>query len=168
MNFERPGWLGSHPATLRRRVKWGECDPAGVVYTPRFADYVAEALHAFLEGLLEGPLQKKLAELDLGTPAKAMQFVFHRSLWPEQEFDIEVRGGEIRTRSFDLDFHARDLEGRPVFDTRLSAVCVFHRVRESRPIPQALRERLDAYRAHFPAPLALAQGTGAKAAGMAE
>ncbi|NDZ18011.1 thioesterase [Variovorax sp. WS11] len=135
---------------MRRRVRWGECDPAGVVYTPRFCDYIVEALDAFMERLLGVPLQQRMAEIDLGTPAKAMQFVFHHSLRPDQEFDMRVFVSDIRVRSFDLAMEARDLEGLRLFDAQFSAVCVHRAVRESRPLPAVLRERLEAYRASFP------------------
>lgn len=32
--------LSQLPFVVRRRVKWGECDPAGVVYTVTFSEYV--------------------------------------------------------------------------------------------------------------------------------
>lgn len=131
-------------------MKWGECDPAGVVYTPRFCDYVVEALHVFLEQLLGTPLQTRMAEIDLGTPAKAMQFVFHNSLWPDQDFDIQVFVKDIRVRSFDLAMEARDLEGGRLFFALFSVVCVHHAIRKSRAIPGLLRERLEAYQARFP------------------
>lgn len=138
------------PVRMRRRVKWGECDPAGVVYTPRFCDYVVEGLDVFMRHLVGEPLQEQMAELDLGTPAKAMQFVFHRSLRPDQEFDLRVYVGDIRVRSFDLTMDAREPEGARVFSALFSVVCVHHAVRESRSVPAPLRQRLEAYRARFP------------------
>ncbi|MGA8291299.1 MAG: hypothetical protein WB820_02120, partial [Rhodoplanes sp.] len=33
--------------TVRRIVNWGDCDPAGIVYTPRVLDYVCETIDAF-------------------------------------------------------------------------------------------------------------------------
>ncbi|MES2415241.1 MAG: acyl-CoA thioesterase [Pseudomonadota bacterium] len=145
-------WLRDQPITHSRRVRWGECDPAGVVYTPRFSDYAVEAFHDFMQELLEGPLSQKLAQLDLGTPMKAMQFVFHRSLWPDQEFVIRSYGGDIRTRSFDLQMEASDAAGQSVFSARLSVICVHNQRRESQAIPPALLERLRLYGARFPAP----------------
>ena len=35
------------PLVVRRRVKWGECDPAGVVYTVSFSEYVISAAELF-------------------------------------------------------------------------------------------------------------------------
>src|SRR5206468_8735559 len=77
-----------------------DLDPAGVVYTPRFGDYVVEAAHDFMACMIGTPLQAQLAALDFGTPAKSLQFVFHRSLYPDDEFRSEERrvGKECRSR----------------------------------------------------------------------
>lgn len=39
--------LSERPLVIRRRVKWGDCDPAGVVYTPMFSEYVISAAELF-------------------------------------------------------------------------------------------------------------------------
>jgi acyl-CoA thioester hydrolase len=138
--------IAAAPLVIRRRVLWGECDPAGVVYTPRFADYVTSAFHVFLEQLLGEPLQEKLHELDVGTPAKAMSFEFKRSLWPDQLFDMSVRVSAIRTRTFDLDIRAAHVAGEEVFRASFTAICVDYTVRQGKPVPALLREKLTAYR----------------------
>lgn len=145
-----PPWEADSPITLHRRVKWGECDPAGVVYTPRFSDYVVEAVHEFFEHLLGGPLQQELKRLDLGTPAKALQFVFKRSLWPDEEFTLTIRVGRIRTRTFDLIVSGAGPGGEEAFEAIFSAICIYHQRRESRAIPPELLERLEGYRQRFP------------------
>lgn len=151
LNSEKPDAGEPRPPfTKQLRVKWGDCDPAGVVYTPRFADYVVEASNAFYEHILGTPLQKKLAALDVAAPAKALNLVFHRSLWPDQNFRIEVSVSGIRTRSFDLYMEAKDEEDNLVFSAMLSAVCVFSVVRESRSIPDALKHLLEAHRPPVP------------------
>lgn len=149
-----PAAMTDQPFTFRRRVRWGECDPAGVVYTPRFSDYAAEAFNDFLEFMIGKPLQDRQRELDVLMPAKAMQFVFKRSVWPDQVLDIQVRVSGIRNRSFDLAmdaYFADEAEGDPVFGAVLSLICVYSAVRESRQIPDALREKLEHYRQRFPA-----------------
>lgn len=138
------------PFASTRRVKWGECDPAGAVYTPRFADYIVEAFHEFLAFMLEGSLQEKLREHDLGTPAKALSLVFHKSLWPEQQLRMVVLVSGVRTRSFDIAIEALDEGGSVCFDASFSAVCVHHSERRSRAIPVALKSRLEGYALRFP------------------
>ena len=39
---------GKGKFTVRRIVNWGDCDPAGIVYTPRVLDYACETIDAFL------------------------------------------------------------------------------------------------------------------------
>jgi len=134
------------PFTIRRRVNWGECDPAGVVYTPRFSDFVVEAYLSFSAHLFGSPLHERLRELDLGLPAKAMSMEFKQSLWPDQIFDIAVEVGGLRTRTFDLLFRATTPEGVRIFDAQFSPICVHHATRESRTIPADLRQRLESYR----------------------
>ena len=36
--------VSTHPFTVRRRIRWGDCDPAGVVYTGRFVEYLLGAV----------------------------------------------------------------------------------------------------------------------------
>jgi acyl-CoA thioesterase FadM len=138
--------LAAIPFRIRRRVNWGDCDPAGVVYTPRFSDYVVETYLEFSAQLLGSPLNDTLKALDLSLPAKAMSMEFKRSLWPDEYFDIVVRVEAIRTRTFDLSIRATTPEGTPVFDATLSPICVRPATRESCPIPESLRSKLESYR----------------------
>ena len=140
----------SAPVRYERVVGWGECDPAGVVYTPRFADYAVEAYHHFLGEIIGRPLQKHLAEHGLGTPMKAMNFEFHRSLWPDEVFSIEIFVAEIRNRSFDLLLRASKADGELAFTALLSPVCIKAEKRAAVPIPEFLRERLEAYAREVP------------------
>lgn len=145
-----PGRQSEGVFSVRRRIRWGECDPAGVVYTPRFGDYVVEAYHDFLEQLIGAPLQKALIDHDLGTPAKELRILFQHSVWPDQVIDLQVRVKDVRRRSFDIAIDAFDEEGRTVFTATLGLVCVHHDVRQSREIPPSLRELLCAHRDRFP------------------
>ena len=36
----------TRPFTVMRTVRWGDCDPAGIIYTPRVLDYAMEILEA--------------------------------------------------------------------------------------------------------------------------
>ena len=54
--------------TQTRVIKWGECDPAGIVYTPRILDYAMETVEAWYRDVLGVPWVKLNAELHLGSP----------------------------------------------------------------------------------------------------
>ncbi|WP_427306090.1 acyl-CoA thioesterase [Cupriavidus sp. H39] len=138
--------VAAAPFTVRRRVKWGECDPAGVVYTPSFSEYVIATAELFYESLFDGPPQRTKDALGFGTPTRALAFDFRRSLWPDEMFDITVSVEAIGTRSFTLAMTARMREsGETAFIGRLTPICVRRGSRDAIHVPAALREALEQY-----------------------
>jgi acyl-CoA thioesterase FadM len=131
------------PFVVRRRVRWGECDPAGVVYTGRFTDYLLSAVLLFMDHLMDGPSAQYRAAQGIETPCKGMSLVFQSALWPGDVFDMRVRVGEIRDSSFDLLVAATRPDGAPVFEGRFSPICIPVTERRSIPIPADLRSRLE-------------------------
>lgn len=130
------------PFVVRRRVRWGDCDPAGVVYTGRFTDYLLDAVHLFFRNLAGGPYNAWLATIGVDTPCKGMEFVFHHALWPEDEFDMTCTVPVVRQHSFDIAVEASQEDGGRVFSARFSPICISREVRKRTDVPPALREAL--------------------------
>lgn len=137
--------VSREPVVLRRRVKWGECDPAGVVYTPVFSEYAVSAFWAFLSVLLGQPLQDALRRLDVTTPVRALSFDFKQSLYPDQILNVTVLLRELRNTTFTMEIRMTDERKQSIADVILTAICVHHQERKSRAIPEALREFLVDY-----------------------
>lgn len=136
--------LSVRPIVVRRRVLWSECDPARVVYTGRFFDYIFSAYGWFLRRVLNDG--ETLDSHGLGTPMKAVSLEFHKMLRPDDWFEITLEVEAIRTRSFDLNALARTEGGEPAFNARISPIIVNDRTKKSEPIPAAFRGKLEAYR----------------------
>ncbi len=68
--------IGWAPLQVLRRARWGECDPAGVVYTVNFCEYVASAFELFMAELLGGPLQTMKKQHGFAVPARALTLDF--------------------------------------------------------------------------------------------
>ncbi|AYQ39600.1 putative thioesterase [Burkholderia aenigmatica] len=134
--------LGERPLTVRRRVKWGECDPAGVVYTATFADYVISAAELFYGALFGTTPQRAKHELGFGTPSRALSFDFLSSLRPDDTFDMTVYVADVRTRTYVLDIVATTPHGEPVFNARLTPVCIARDERRSIEVPPSFRQAL--------------------------
>jgi acyl-CoA thioesterase FadM len=134
------------PFVVRRRVKWGECDPAGVVYTVSFSEYVISAAELFYGALFETTPQRAKQEQGFGTPSRALAFDFQRSLRPDDEFDMTVTVADIHRRTYVLDITGRTPHGEVVFIAKLTPVCVARHERRSIEIPDAFREALQRYR----------------------
>lgn len=132
--------VSESPFRVRREVRWSDCDPAGVVYTGRYTEYLLGAIALFTDHLGEG---RRLGDAHgVGTPCKAMSFEFIATLWPGDTIDIECTVGAIRTRSYDIRVNARRPDGRPVFSAVFSPICVRLDERIGTTIPDSLRTAL--------------------------
>jgi acyl-CoA thioesterase FadM len=139
------------PLVVRRRVKWGECDPAGVVYTPAFSEYVMSAAELFYGSLFETTPQRAREEQGFDSPTRALGFDFQRSLRPDEDFEMTVTVADIRTRTYVLDITARTLEGEVIFVGRVTPVCISRSERRSTEIPVSFRQALQRYQDSCPA-----------------
>lgn len=143
--------VGDDPIRIRRTVRWVECDPAGVVHTPRFLDYAVSAYEAFLGYLLGGPLHRAKAGHGIDFPAKAAALEFQARLTVDDQFEMTVRCGAIRQRTFDILVEAVTDAGAPAFRATLTPICFDPDAARSVAIPAAMRARLEAYaRRHQP------------------
>lgn len=141
----REAVISVDPFVVRRRVVWAECDPAGVVYTPRFGDFAADAGQLFLayvfggKGYVDGK-QKQ----NIGTPCKALSLVFHSSLKPDDAVDMTVVVGRIGTTSFELVIDGKTPDGTSVFECSTTLIAVKAGTREAVPLTSHLRQLLQA------------------------
>ena len=144
------------PLVIRRVVRWGECDPAGIVYTPRFLDYCVTAYEAFLGQMLGGPLHATKHSMGVDFPVRGAELDFRSPLPLDAAFTMEVRVGAIRSRTFDLHITARHVveegkrEGRTAFLARLTPVLVDPETRAAVALPEKLKERVEEYAARHP------------------
>lgn len=136
---------GTTPFTVRRRVKWGDCDPAKVVYTVSFSEYVISVAELFYGHLFGGSPQATKDRFGFGTPTRALAFDFRGSLRPDDEFDMTVWVRDIRSRTYCLAIEASMPDGADVFDALLTPICIPRGERRGIEIPQVLRDALRSY-----------------------
>lgn len=128
------------PFTVRRTVRWMDCDPAGVAFTGRFTEYLISAVMHFYRHIGWGPGAD--SEVKVGLPCKHIALTFHVSLPPDSAVDITLRVGALRERSFDLVAHAYLSDGQLAFEGVFSPICIEPLERKSVPIPHALKQAL--------------------------
>lgn len=139
--------VGSSPVSVRRRAKWGECDPAGVVYMVNYAEYVVSAYEMFMTVLFDESLGKIKAHYGIALPAKAFTIEFYGSLHPDDDFLMTVEVVDIRTKSFDVIVRGTSNGGDDVFLAKLTPIAVDPRDRSALPMPDAFARKLHSYRA---------------------
>jgi acyl-CoA thioester hydrolase len=135
------------PITVRRRVAFGDCDPAGVVYTPRFADYLISAFHWFMAVLLQGAEPE--GPQDMATPMRGLELDFRRMLASGDWFEMRCYVTAVRTRTFDLRIEAVDASGQVAFVGRLTPIALDRTAGAAISLPPQLRRRLARYQAAY-------------------
>ena len=138
--------IGNLPVTVRRRVKWGECDPAGVVYFVNYGEYVVSAYELMMTELLGEEFQKAKARHGVALPAKAFKIDFSASLRTGDEFLMTVEISDIRTKTFDALVRGHSVSRSPLFWATLTLIAVRPMDRSAMPLPVALVAELERYR----------------------
>jgi acyl-CoA thioester hydrolase len=135
------------PFVVRRRVKWGDCDPEGMVYTVMFSEFVISAAELFYESILGGPAYTVMTVGGYTTPSRGLSFDFRSALAPDDEFEIAVAVAEVRNRTYVLDMTGRRPDGELLFLATLTPICIALGERRSIDVPPPFRAQLEAYQA---------------------
>ena len=140
------------PFVVRRRIAFGDCDPAGIVYTPRFLDPISTgAVDLFMQELIGtfGTRDKPVGGID--TPAKAVNLVFHSPSRHRDLIDLEIYCSGIGNSTFDLTVEARAQDDKKLFDCTMTFICVDPSTYSSVPVPELLIEKLQSQYKKAPA-----------------
>lgn len=142
------GVVSRDPFIIMKRVRWMDCDPAGVVYTGKFSEYLLLAVNYFFDELGGGNYFTWVKGLGVDTPCKGLDMEFHGALWPGDEFEMLCSVSAIREHSYDIRVAATQKGGRKVFTGRFSPICIRQDVRQRADIPEAMRVALQRF--HIP------------------
>jgi len=128
--------------TIKRKVLFGDCDPEGIVYTPRFSYFVVEAVHEALNVWLKGPGLRTLMGFDILPPARAFSLEFLHPVTWDDELYIQVTVASIDEHSFSFlikGFIAKDIL---VFTANLTHVCISPDTKKVVNVPDKLKALL--------------------------
>lgn len=126
-----------------RVILFGDCDPGGVIYSPRVAHFVVEAGLDFLSSALEGPAARRLFSMSILPPARALSIEFlHPMVWDET-IEIEVSAERIGEHSFTLLVSASNAEGIKTFRGTITQVTISPETKRPVPLPIDLRAALE-------------------------
>ncbi|HBP4621543.1 TPA: acyl-CoA thioesterase [Pseudomonas aeruginosa] len=130
------------PVFIKRTVLFGDCDPEGIVYTPRFSYFVLEAVQEALGVWLGGPGLRTLLGFRILPPARAFSLEFlHPFTW-DDELTMQVGVSNVGTHSFSFSVEGRLSPDVVAFTASLTQVCVSPDTREVMEVPAQLRALL--------------------------
>jgi 4-hydroxybenzoyl-CoA thioesterase len=130
--------------TTRILVRFGDLDAAGIAYYPRLVNFLHEAFEDFFRGHV-GRTYPDVFREGLACPTVKLEMEFLSPVHYGDYVDVgvvveHVGGSSIRIR------YEGSVAGRPVFRARNTVVVVDMDGFRSTPVPDWLRERLDAAR----------------------
>jgi 4-hydroxybenzoyl-CoA thioesterase len=132
---------------VKRIVSWGDCDPAGIIYTPRAFDFATEALEAFWRDVIGVNWMDLNWVRHMGAPTVRAECDFIKALKPDMAIEIEVRVLKLGSASLTFGLTCRDVAGDAYFKATYVACTIARPDFKATPIPPDMRARIEAYRA---------------------
>ena len=136
----------------RVEVGWGQCDPAGIVYFPRFFEMFHDAMESWFGRDLQMPYDEVILGRKLGFPAVHTQADFERPTRFGETIAVELRVAHVGRSSIRFAYVVRDADDAEAVRVRGETVCVVMDLdpgrpthRRAVPLPDDLRARIEAF-----------------------
>jgi acyl-CoA thioesterase FadM len=135
------------PFRVRRVVKWGESDPAGIVYTARFLDYAMETLETWFAETTGIHWSAMNIEIRMGSPAVHVTLDFFAPLACFESFTMTLSLEHIGRSAYTVLVDGYNDDDVHCFQVKVVASIVSKSEdgMKSIPIPPEYRERMEAY-----------------------
>ncbi|MGF6553775.1 acyl-CoA thioesterase FadM [Pseudomonas sp. S30_BP2TU TE3576] len=127
---------------VSRTVLFGDCDPAGVVYTPRFSYFAVEAIYVALDKWVGVPGLRTLMGFNILPSVRAMSIELLAPATWDDEMIIKVGVAKLGRHSFTFLVEGFVGDGILSFVANITHVCISPETKEVVPIPAPLRALL--------------------------
>ncbi|WP_417515027.1 acyl-CoA thioesterase [Minwuia sp.] len=148
-----PNVTGTGPFTVGRLVRWGDSDPAGIIYTGAYLDYMVETAEDFFVHLTGIHWRDMQTTRGTGTPMVHASMDFQKPVEAGRPISIQLFVPEVGRSSFTLQFRSLDEHGDVCFTGKLIGVFINHdgpgRI-SAAGIPDDWRPLLEDYSSSFP------------------
>ncbi|MGH1415070.1 MAG: acyl-CoA thioesterase [Pelagimonas sp.] len=124
-----------------QKVLFKHCDPAGIVFYPRYFEMINDCVEAFFDQVLDCPFEVLLQTA--GVPTAEIQTRFHAPSRHGDALVLTLKGQRSGTKSFTLSIEAT-CAGSPRFTAQSTLVYTDAQGR-SQPWTAALKSKLDAF-----------------------
>lgn len=133
------------PYRISRIVGWGDCDPAAIVYTPRFLDWSMEAAEGFFREIIGTDWYQLRVTHGMGSPSVSIKMDFQKPLYAGEAFDVEVRVAKLSRATITFAITGRNKAGESCFTTELVSCLIEAKTFRSATIPDKFREPVARY-----------------------
>lgn len=126
-----------------RTILFGECDPAGILYTPRICEYVVESALLFLTVILKQPFERYMFAQSMSLPARNLDVDFLKPLTWDDKIMLYASVGEVRKHAYTILITALNENDETAFTGKLTQVCVSTENKAIATIPERLLAALE-------------------------
>lgn len=103
------------PFIQSRIVRWGDCDPAGIIYTPRILDYAIEMVEACLREVMGASWNVMREQHNIGGPTVHFECDIRKPLAPDMAVDLVLTLEKLGRSSMTSRIVCVDAEGVEYF-----------------------------------------------------
>lgn len=133
------------PLVYRRRVRWGEGDPAHIVYTVRFLDFAMEAIEEWFRQVLDIDWYRLNLDRGMGSPAVHVELDFEAPVKPGDLLEIPVLVRRLGDSSITFELPARIQGGGDRFRAVVVHALIDNGSMRAIAIPPEYRVRIEGY-----------------------
>jgi len=128
------------PFTTRITVRFGDCDPAGLVYYPTLFHYCHVAMEEFFAARCGAEYARLVSAERLGFPTVNARAEFFEPFVYGDAAEIDVWVSRVGRTSVTFEYRLRRAaDGRPCASATLVQVCMNLDERRAVPVPEYLR-----------------------------
>ncbi len=128
--------------TCRQQVRFGDVDPAGIVYFPRIFDYLHRAFEELWETHVEARYYYLLLERRMGFPLVHSEVAFKHPLRFGDRPLVRISCFKLGETSIGLHY-VYTVDDVECVDARMTTVCVHTKTMKTQPLPPEFRERFE-------------------------
>jgi 4-hydroxybenzoyl-CoA thioesterase len=103
------------PFIQSRIVRWGDCDPAGIIYTPRILDYAIETVETCLREVMGASWNVMREQHNIGGPTVHFECDIRKPLAPDMAVDLVLTLEKLGSSSMTSRIVCVDAEGVEYF-----------------------------------------------------
>ena len=129
----------------RNSVMFQHCDPAGIVFYPRYFEMINAAIETFFADAVGWSFARMHGRDRVGVPAARIDTEFHAASRLGDDLDWSLRVTRIGGASLDLVLHATGDDGSARLTARATLVLVSLDPLKSKPWPEHTRRALERY-----------------------
>lgn len=137
--------MGSTFYTKKHRIRFSECDPAGIVFYPQYFVMFNDCIEEWIDSFLPGGYSGLIAEKKIGLPTVNLQANFRSISQMGDDVDLKIGVKKIGSRSFQLIWQCIGQDGvlrMEVEQVIVTTSLVTHQAIE---VPEFLRTSMQKY-----------------------